>query len=261
MKFEKEFEIAQKVISRASAIVMKYYKKGLPFVLKKDNSLLTEADVASERFIKSELLKTFPEYGFIGEETAGTEKEIAWILDPLDGTRSFAAHIPEFGIALALKKGNDLICSVISLPLYNSMLTAYAGTGAFENGRRLTVSNTLTTDSMLTSIGMQNFWMEEYADYTKKVMQSVKNKMHVGLSSAVESYYLASGKIDVFIRLNQPIWDIAAQYLLMRESGAVVSDISGKTLQLGFSKKALHNCVAVNQYLAENAKDILFCND
>lgn len=258
MEFEKEFELAKTVIKGAGEILLSYYHKSGNFAQKEDGSFLTEADIASEEFIKRKFADQFPEYGFIGEETEGIEKEISWIIDPLDGTLAFTRHLAEFGIAVALKKGNKLIFGVEYIPLSSDLLFAFEGQGAYKNDSRLSVSVTDNMSKAFATIGMQNFWKESYIDRTASLLrQKINNHFHVGLSSVVEAYYLASGIVDLYIRFEQPIWDIAAQYVLMKEAGAVITDEYGKPLQISFSKDARHNLVVTNPLLAEQARDLL----
>ncbi len=259
MEFEKEFELAKAVIQDAGEILLSYYHKPSNFTQKEDGSFLTEADIASEQFIKRKLADQFPEYGFIGEETEGIKKEISWIIDPLDGTLAFTRHLSEFGIAIALKRGNQLIFGVEYIPLSNDLLFAFEGQGAYKNDSKLSVSTMDDLSKSFASIGMQNFWKGEYVSQTTALLrQKINNHFHVGLSSVVEAYYLSSGIVDLYIRFEQPIWDIAAQYVLMKEAGAVITDEYGKPLRIGFSKDARHNLLATNPLLAENAKDLLY---
>src|SRR5258707_13774696 len=125
MEFEKEFELAKKVILETGQIAHSYFIKKLEVTYHEDNSFLTRADIECENFIRSRLESAYPSYGFIGEETQENIRDTAWIIDPIDGTVSFARQMPEYGIALALKRHNDIIFSVQYLPESETLLHAY----------------------------------------------------------------------------------------------------------------------------------------
>jgi len=259
MEFANEFEIAQKVIKEAGKLALSYFEKGVARSFKEDYSVLTEADEAVEKYIKSKLSRQFPEYGFIGEESVAEEKNIAWIVDPIDGTVAFARHILEFGIALALKKGNQLIFCIQSLPITGNLITAYTGHGAHDNGKQLKVSTVSDPKKALFSLGAENFWVENYQPYSLQILtKNYKKRFRSGPSSVVESYYLASGKVDALIKLNQALWDAGPASLLMKEAGAIVTDEFGRPLNLQLSAGTKYNYVATNKFLAKNAKDVLY---
>lgn len=252
MDFQKEFEFAKKVIQEAGKLVLSYAKKKIDVSYKEDYSFLTEADTATENFIYESLQKKFPSYGFIGEETEMDIKDTSWIVDPIDGTISYSRGIPEYGIALALKSDNKLIFSVQYLPYASKLLHAYTGYGAYCNGQKLSVGNVKDFKKAYLSIGYQNFWYPKYQQHTLNVLtKPTIHRFRVGGSSVVESYYLAGGRTDISIRFDQPIWDTAAEYLLMKEAGAVITNESGKPLHLHFDKTSLHNYIATNSFLRD----------
>lgn len=104
MEFKKEFEYAQKIIKEAGRIILTQYTENNDISFKSDDSWVTKVDLEVESFLHDNLLLVNPTYGFIGEERYNEVKNISWIVDPIDGTVAFTRHIPEFGIAIALKK-------------------------------------------------------------------------------------------------------------------------------------------------------------
>lgn len=258
--FHLEFECAQEIVKQAGDLLQEYADKGTEIVKHGTHSLSdlsTEADGAVENFIRSHLEKKFPDHGFIGEEGEASEGEQAWIVDPLDGTMAFSRQIPEYGIALAFKSGEEVIFSVQYIPVFEVLLTAYKGEGAFCNGERIQVGEVTSYDKTVLSIGYQNIWREKFREHTLSLLEG-NHAFRIGHSSVVESYYFAAGKTDVLFRFEQKLWDTAAECLLMMEAGGVVTNEYGEPLSYTFSKEGLHNFVVTNPSLAESAARTIY---
>ena len=101
---------------------------------KKHSEILTEADEAANHAIIKTLKKLTPDFGIITEESPRLNgpKDIRWIVDPLDGTTNYTAHLPIWGISLALVAGDDIFLGAISLPTMNERYFAIAGQGAWS---------------------------------------------------------------------------------------------------------------------------------
>ena len=121
----------------AAEIIRRYYGRDVKTTLKADQSPVTEADVRAEEAIRAILSERFPAYGFYGEET-GTERgdgEHLWLVDPIDGTKSFVRECPFFSTQIALMRGGELVLGVSSAPAYGELAWAEKGSGAFLDGR------------------------------------------------------------------------------------------------------------------------------
>lgn len=258
--FHKAFTLAKNVVQKAGTIILPYFDINPGIIKKKaeDLSWVTEADGKSEDFIRKELFKEFPEFGFIGEEGKEDIKEISWIVDPLDGTTPFARGIPEFGVVVALKVENSTVFSVIYFPLSKTLLSAYVNEGTYEWNKRLSVSNTATLEDAIIST-RRSFNSEPFKSYVVNLASDYR--FRIGMSSAVESYYLASGRLDVSARFYQHIWDVAPECLIMQEAGAIVTDVYGKPLQLTYTKEAKHSYIATNPLLSKKYKSVLYLSD
>lgn len=256
MEFKNEFEKAQDIVREAGKIILSYYGSTLKISLKADSTWLTKIDTEVESFIYDKLKSLFPDYGFLGEEGEDKIKDIAWIVDPIDGTAAFTRHIPEFGIALAFKKGDKVIFSIEYIPLIDSILTAYESQGAYCNGKRIQVNDAKNLHEIILSIGARNYWNEEFRDYTIKLTEN--NYFRVGFSSVFESYYLATGKTDIYVRFAQAIWDVAPEYLIMKEAGAIITDECSNPLTLHFSKTARHNVIATSPFINKEFHSFLY---
>jgi fructose-1,6-bisphosphatase/inositol monophosphatase family enzyme len=256
--FSKEFEFARTTILKASDIALSYFENNPTFHAKPDNSIVTQADEEIEAFIRAEFEKTFPDYGFIGEESKADRKEINWIVDPIDGTSAFARSIPSFSNVMALTHGNDVLFSLIYHPVTKRLYWAKKGEGAYRDDKRITVSNieSLGKDYGIVSLTHMNFYDERYKDHLVKIAE--KHRTRIAHSSGVESSYLASGSIDVLIKLNQPIWDTAPECFLMQEAGAIIKNHVGDEFMLDFSAGAKHDYIAMTPNIYKNEAQTLF---
>lgn len=254
--FSKEFEFAQSSLRKASEIPLTYLKQEIVFKRKADNSIVTKADEETEEFLRSSLGDMFPEYGFLGEEGKEDIKDIFWIIDPIDGTTAFAHGLPEFIMVLALVVENVVVFTLMYNPITNSLYHAQKGKGAYKNGERIQVSKTSMLEDAYISLNKGNFQNQEYESYTNKIAK--KYTFRVTPSAGVESGYLSEGKIDILIKFNQSIWDVAPECLLMNEAGAVITNEYGDPLSLTFSKTVKHNYIAMNSHMYKNNSHTLF---
>lgn len=253
--FSRELTTAKTIIQEAGKIALSYYRTNLTVALKEDNSLVTEADHAVEKFIRKAFDEIFPEYGFIGEETDENSKSTAWIVDPIDGTVAFARGLDEFGIALAFKNDTGIQFSLIYLPTKNELYTAIKDKGAFLNDKKITVSKVSALNLALLSIHKSTLLM--YASHSQNLLD-LSFRLRVTHAASSESCHLASGRIDGLIKVNQALWDVAPEYLLMKEAGARITDEFGDDLIITFSKKARHNYIAVTNSLSEEVLKPLY---
>src|SRR5437773_10107940 len=122
--------------ARAAADGIATHSRKNPTVrTKADDSPVTEADVRAEEVIRATLDRHFPGYGFYGEETGphSIEAENLWLVDPIDGTKSFVRECPFFSTQIALLRAGKLVLGVSSAPVYGELAWAEQGAGAWLN--------------------------------------------------------------------------------------------------------------------------------
>ncbi|MEP7272822.1 MAG: inositol monophosphatase family protein, partial [Acidobacteriota bacterium] len=142
--FTRVFDVLNEVNRQAGAIVRRYYGSPIEVERKADHSPVTEADREVERFLRRALAKHFPDHGMYGEEygSDGHEGRYRWIIDPIDGTKSFLMRTPLFGTLIALECDGQPVLGSIYLPIQNQLLIGSRATGTFLNGERCAVSET-----------------------------------------------------------------------------------------------------------------------
>src|ERR1700742_2892743 len=140
----KELQAARDAAEAAAVVIRSLYQKNLQITTKADATPVTEADVRAEEAIRSVLTERFPSYGFYGEETGqhAIDAESVWLVDPIDGTKSFVRECPFFSTQIALMREGRLVLGVSSAPAYGELAWAEEGAGAHLNGRRIHVSTT-----------------------------------------------------------------------------------------------------------------------
>jgi len=140
----RERDVAMEAARAAAAIIRRYYKTDLTIELKGHDDPLTAADRESNACIHEMISRAFPDDGWLSEETADSsarlEKKRVWIVDPLDGTKEFTQHIPEFCVCIALVENGRPIVAVELNPAADRLYCAVRGQGTTVNGEPARVS-------------------------------------------------------------------------------------------------------------------------
>src|SRR5262245_63888026 len=142
--------------ARAAADVIRgFYQRNVKIEVKADKTPVTEADVRSEEAIRALLTQRFPSYGFYGEETGKSQMdaEHLWLVDPIDGTKSFVRECPFFSTQIALMRGGELVLGVSSAPACDELAWAEKGAGAFLNGQPIKVAAIRELSQAIVSTG------------------------------------------------------------------------------------------------------------
>jgi histidinol-phosphatase len=245
-----ELQAALDAARAANDVITALYRRNLAVTLKSDKSPVTEADVRAEEAIRSVLCARFPHYGFYGEET-GRERmqsESVWLVDPIDGTKSFVRECPFFSTQIALMRAGQLVLGVSSAGVYGELAWAEAGGGAYLNGGRIEVSSIDRLDAAVLSAGnlktlaaSPQRWLRFAA-----LMRAVNR--HRGYGDFLHYHLLARGALDVVLESDLNILDIAALTVIVREAGGIVTDLDGGEIGLATTSilagnRALHPTV------------------
>ena len=203
---------------------------------------VSHADIKAERTVRTELLKTRPDYGFLGEE--GTEIKgdgrNRWIVDPLDGTTNFLHGVPHFAISIGLERDGEIIAGVVYQPVSDELFWAEKGNGAFidtptARSRRLRVSGRKDAARALVGTGIPHLGKGDHPAYFAKLAAVTAQTAGVRRwgAAALDLAFVAAGRFDAFFEFNLSPWDVAAGLLLVREAGGFVGDIAGQPYALG----------------------------
>lgn len=226
--------IAIRAARKAGAVITKYYE--LPDSVesseKGSNDFVTNVDKAAEQVIIDAIRKVYPQHIIISEEAgtlAGSDTEVQWIIDPLDGTTNFIKRLPHFAVSIAVQiKGRPEI-AVVYDPMRNELFTAARGDGAQLNNYRLRTSSARDLDGTILATGFPfkvKQHSESYLNIVGRLFTQCADFRRTG-SAALDLAYVAAGRVDGFFEINLKPWDFAAGELLVREAGGLVCDFTG----------------------------------
>ena len=209
-----------KACDKASRIVIRDFGEveNLQVSKKGPRNFVTKTDKRVEKILIEELSKSKKNYSFITEETGkilNKNRDVYWIIDPIDGTTNFLHGIPHFAISIALQKNDEIISGLIFDPIKNEIFYAEKNGGSFLNNNRIRVSKRTRLEESLfatDNIGLKSI-------YPKLSMRSTG-------CAALDLAYVGCGRLDGFFHNFINLWDIAAGKLIVEEAGGKVNDIS-----------------------------------
>jgi histidinol-phosphatase len=229
-----ELRAALEAAEAAARILRSLYQRNVRVELKADRSPVTEADVKAEQAIRSVLAERFPEHGFYGEESGRhrAEADALWLVDPLDGTKSFIRDTPFFSTQIALLRGGHLVLGVSSAPLFGEIAWAEAGAGAYLNGQSVRVSDIAELAEAIVSTGNLKTLARSSRGWQRLGELIGRVGRIRGYGDFVHYHLLARGSLDVVIESDVNILDIAALAVIVREAGGKFTDLEGKPVGL-----------------------------
>ncbi len=229
-------DIATAAARQAGAIVRAGYSQAVTVTHKGAIDLVTDVDQRSEAAILGTLRAAFPGHAIHAEESgraAGDDYE--WLVDPLDGTTNFAHKFPVFSISIALTYQRKLIMGVVYDPLRDELFAAEAGQGARLNGLPIQVSATAALDQALLATGFPydvgTNPNNNLAEFTR--FQLLAQGVRRAGSAALDTSWVAAGRLDGFWELRLKPYDIGAGALIAREAGGRVTTYAGDDDFLG----------------------------
>ena len=217
-----------KGLARASgALALSYYGRANP-TLKFDHSLVTEADLAIQEYIREEVKSSFPDHHFLGEEGVTLpddrdKQEPLWVVDPVDGTAAFCAGMPIWGVSISLFDGIRPVLGVFHLPVTGELYSAVAGEQAMLNDRHITVRDEDIDDESLL-LTYSRFHSEFTPRFPGKVRSLGSSVAHIG--------YVARGAACGAVLGNVHVWDVAAGQVILEAAGGAIRDMKGKKVNL-----------------------------
>jgi len=236
---------------RGGKRTLAYFNTDLAIETKADRTPVTLADKESEQIIRERIARSFPEHCILGEEQgeqAGADARYRWIIDPLDGTKSFIHGVPLYGTLIGLEIDGVASVGVVYLPALDQMLYAATGLGCRCNGRAVRVSGvdriedaTISCTSPLSAIKRSGAF-ERLAGRAKLVR---------GWGDCYGYYLVATGKIDIMLDPAMNLWDCAPMLPILTEAGGHFNDWTGKPTIHG------RDAVATNAALHGQVMEIL----
>jgi histidinol-phosphatase len=231
-------------------VAFSHFRKALSIEIKADGSEVTRADREAEVAARDAIRRLFPDDAIIGEELgidgAGTRR---WLIDPIDGTRSFVRGVPMWGSLIAVEQNGDVIAGAINCPATGDFLVAARGEGCWHNGVRASVS-TVDTMSKATILGTDQRFVRTPARALR--WTALANRVaHARTWGDCYGYVLvATGRAELMVDDRMGPWDVAALIPVIEEAGGVFTDWQGRR---GIGPDA----VATNSALADEFRNAL----
>lgn len=226
--------IAVRAARKAGNLIAKTYEtpNAVEVSQKGDNDFVTNIDKDAEHLIIDVIRKAYPQHTIISEERGeiiGTDKDVQWVIDPLDGTTNFIKRFPHFAVSIAVRVKNRTEVAVVYDPMRNELFTSSRGQGTQLNGYRLRATNVKDLDGTVLATGFPFKAKQHSASYmnmVNKLFKECADFRRTG-SAALDLAYVAAGRVDGFFEIGLKPWDFAAGELLVREAGGIVTDFVG----------------------------------
>lgn len=228
-----ELETALRAAQKAAEISRHYYRGNFTVSTKADRTPVTQADVECEEAIRDIILAAFPDHGFFGEETGKTrsDAESLWLVDPIDGTKGFVRQYPFFSTQIALMRSGEIVLGVSSGTMFDEVVWAERGRGAWLNEQKLSVSS--VSDPNAVSISTGNLKSLALSDGWAALGKVVASADRIrGYGDFYHYHLLAAGKIEAVIESDVNILDIAALSVIVEEAGGIFTDLNGNSPSL-----------------------------
>ncbi|MCP5105711.1 MAG: inositol monophosphatase, partial [bacterium] len=186
------------------------------------------------------------------------EKELLWLIDPIDGTTNFARSLPAFCVSIAFLVAGKVQVGVVYVPLLDEMFYAVRGGGAFLNKKQIHVSKEKDLGKSLLATGFPYDRRESRinnVDHFNKFIVRALGIRRMG-SAAIDICYTAAGRFDGFWELKLQPWDTAAAFLFLEEAGGTATDFSGNPFD-PFMKE----CLATNGLIHSRMLEVIQLDD
>ena len=250
---ESLLEAVQVVARLAGDVALSHYRTAITVETKGDGSPVTIADRESEQAARDWIAQRFPRDGILGEEFGAREGTSGrrWLLDPIDGTKSFVRGVPLWGTLIAVAEGDRVLAGCAYFPAVNEIIAAAPSEGCWWNGRRASVNamNTLasatalvTDDRTFTDARQRESW------------NALANAVAISRSWGDCFGYLlvATGRAEVMVDPIINPWDAACFLPIIEEAGGVFTSLGGERTAFG------GHAIATNRVLAAAAREFFY---
>ncbi|MCX7664871.1 MAG: histidinol phosphate phosphatase [Gemmataceae bacterium] len=223
------YEIAQEAVQNAGQAALRYFDQDVSVEWKQDNTPVTIADRTAEQVFRETVREAFPEDGFLGEEFGNepSQSGYRWIIDPIDGTRSFIRNIPLWGTLVGLEYHGEMIAGFAFAPALGQTWHALKGMGTYRNDRKIQVSSVSELKGSIlsyTDIGL--FEPIGKTPAFEEVRKAVDRSR--GYSDFYGMVLVAQGSCEVMLDYGTKIWDVAGLIVIVEEAGGKFSNWDGQ---------------------------------
>ncbi len=232
-KFDrKKYPIFASFLNKLAKDLTKYYFSNLKKNFRVTNKLqgsgydpVTSSDKAFEKFIRKKIKKKFPNHQVIGEEygTKKSKSDFTWVIDPIDGTRSFVIGNPTWSNLVSLNFKGVPILGLANFPMLNKYYLNYSDKTAFvfEKGKKKKIS--VNKKAIFKSVRVSAAFHGWLPLYKQKKIPKILKLMQFPCSDALSYSHLAEGRVDIVIQCSNKIWDIHPLIPIINAAGGCIS--------------------------------------
>lgn len=215
---------------QAGRVTLAHFQTGLAAERKVDNTPVTVADRAAEQMLRRLITNRWPGHALIGEEFGHEGHSdvggYTWIIDPIDGTKSFVSGVPLYAVLLALVRDGRPLLGVIHLPGLNEMVYAARGQGCYWNGRPARVSGVSSlADAVLLASDLDTFGRYGRDEAFRRLIGATYIQRTWG--DAYGYALVATGRAEVMLDPAMAIWDCGPLQVILEEAGGTFTDWQG----------------------------------
>ncbi len=252
-------DVAHEIILEAGELINRYFatREDIQIERKGDNTPVTEADKEAEQYLRMRISGVFPHDGILGEEFGEGESDSPWrwIIDPIDGTKSFIHGVPLFGTLIGVQYQNESVIGLIAIPALGELVFAGQGCGAWcQRGQnpptKIQVDqNTPFEQGLLCTSDFEGFAATDNWDTLLRLQQSAGLVRTWG--DAYGYFLVATGQATAMIDPRLNAWDVAPMPVILSEAGGVFSDWQGtSSIESG-------NGLAANPQIAQQLVELI----
>jgi histidinol phosphatase-like enzyme (inositol monophosphatase family) len=243
---------ANELAWQAGRLTMRYFQTGVTAELKADQSPVTIADREAERLMREMIEQRYPHHSILGEEEGETRPgaSFRWILDPIDGTKSFVAGVPLYAVLVGIEREGEPVVGAVALPPLGELISAAQGLGCWCNSRVVRASTTPTLSEALVSTTDVR---DMYRHGKGAAFDALSNRARMvrGWGDAYGHVLVATGRADVMLDALMSPWDCAALVPVLTEAGATFTDWQGNRTIYG------GDAVSTNGHLFAEVMDVI----
>lgn len=247
--FEAELAFAHEMTDRAAELAVPMFRGGARVRLKPDGTPVTEADLLVEEMVRRSVAERFPADAVLGEE-GGLDRSAqrTWIVDPIDGTKNFAAGIQVWATLLALRIDEDVVLGMASAPALGERYEAVRGGGARLNDEPIHVSETSSLEDAAICFGDPNNFATGLSrePFLELLGRASRGR---GFGDFWGHLLVARGSMDAMLEPSLSVWDYSALVPIVHEAGGRITQLNGSSLAHRGSalttNSALHDDIAV----------------
>ena len=243
-------EFALDAAWQAGRITLAHFQTGVKTNRKSDNTPVTVADQQAEQKIRQLISEYWPDHGIIGEEygQSSSKSSFTWIIDPIDGTKSFVSGVPLYSTLMALTDGAKALIGIAHFPALGETIYAVRGGGCFWDGRRAHVSKVDNlSDAVILTSGL-NYFGNKTAAWQRLVDNTYTQRTW---GDAYGYFLVATGRAEIMLDPAMHIWDSAPFQVILEEAGGTFTD------WLGNPTIHAYESVATNRVLFEQVMSVI----